>query len=231
MNRRSFFARAAGVISLPWIAKIPSSAYAESDVAPLVIPPPETFDLFSKGRVIDIGFKNAIKGYEHIYPTLAKSIQRMEMGFQTEIRWSRNINGTSLHHNFMQITRTPFGISNTERSSRDYSDARLMKLRKEQLHQHLFDVENTLRNGNPSERWRGYVEERASVKPMAKYPTYKAINSVPIRTCGGVRAYPPGVPCLVVLRDLSLLTGRQPNDADMYQEEFLSEFTLRVDAR
>ncbi len=56
----------------------------------------------------------------------------------------------------------------------------------------------------------------------------RVYGSLPIRTCGGINEFGPGKPCLVVLRDLVLLTNRQRPDIDVYEEEFLSEFSLQV---
>ncbi len=224
MDRKRFLKRAAAV---PLVAMIPPSAFAED--SPMGFLPSEMHEIpkipypssLSIENVVVIGFKNAILGYQHVYPTLARAIENMSPAISTKIEWfvlSRrggNFMGET-EFNYTQIIRTPFSQTSTELASKLYSKGdRFAKLRLERLHQHLADVEHTLRYGKRSEGYSGHFSDGTLIRS-------------PLRTCGGLCEFKPGKPKLRVLRDLVLLQNRQPMDADLYSEEFLSEFSLQV---
>lgn len=217
MDRKKFLKRAAAV---PLVAVIPPSAFAEA--SPMPVMPPEMFTPLPAAfihrvggeNVIEIGYRNAILGYEHVYPTLARAIERMDAALSTKIEWLLP-NPTRAEYNYTQILRTPFSITGTERALSYDGDANLRKLRLEQLHRHLADAEKTVRFGKRSIRYSGHFSDGQLIR-------------TPLHTCGGICEFKAGRPSLMVLRDLVLLQNRQMNDSDTYAEEFLSEFSLRV---
>lgn len=211
MDRLTFLKRAAVV---PLVAIIPARAFAQGAPLPKEVIPPSTLkvyrgvtELVGNDRVIHIGFKEAIQGYEHEYPTLAKAVDGWDgrRAHSTKIEWLQENRKGKLYaeHNFQQIIRVPFTVSGTGMSR--YGDQLLRKLRLEALHQHLQQVEYVLVNGK---RERDFEKMRS--------------------TCGGIGCFGAGRLALSPLRDLVLLTNRQAMDVDGYTEEFLSEISLQV---
>lgn len=235
MDRKKFIQASALAVSLPFLPKgwLPAPPPAFKQGSGPLKPTVLTTGLtpFAGNRVIEIGFANAIMGYEYLYPTLAKAVENIRLANNIVVIWDdqgndvqwknggrpyepygnadrvgRMIRKSKGKYNFQQIIRTPFGLTGTEASTYRYgADSPLVQLRKSALHQHLRDVENTLLHGKRS-------------RTMASQWS----------SCGGVECFGAGRLALRPLRDLVLLTNRQANDEDRYTEEFLSEFTLQV---
>lgn len=210
MDRKSFLRLGIAAAFTPLIGfpRAPAPAYAEG--SKLAKPLPAMVPL-GNDRVIAIGYANAVYGYEHVYPTLARAVKNMQPAMSTMIEWvdSRG----KAEFNYAQIVRTPFGATGTEMSRHHYTDrfeTFIRGQRKDALHSHLADVEQTLLNG-----------KRLDTKMSGRYP-------IPIRLCGGVNCFKPGNLSLRPLRDLVLLTSRQAMDEDRYTEEYLGEFSLQV---
>jgi hypothetical protein len=236
MDRKKFLQASFVVATLPFLPKgwllAPPPAFKQGSgpLKPILNTGIDLLD--SSQRVIEIGFANAIMGYEHLYPTLAKAVENMSPAKSTIVIWDdqgndvewwkhrprpyepydagvyvdRLIRKSKGKYNYQQIIRTPFGMTNTEMSSTRYGPVSpIVQLRRSALHQHLGDVENTLRFGKRS---------RKVARPWS--------------SCGGVECFGAGRLALRPIRDLVLITNRQANDEDHYTEEFLSEFTLQV---
>lgn len=214
MDRRQFLRLGAFAAVAPLVARIPAPAFAQGATLPKPLPNVSSslFEPLQSQQRIEIGYRNAIQGYEHVYPTLAEAVGNWDgkRAMSTKIEWLReNRKGKRfVEHNFQQIIRTPYGITGTERAvSHHGHEAMLTVLRKENLHQHLAAVELTLKSGVRSHDLNG---------------------PCPRSTCGGASQYKPGPLRLRPLRDLVLLTSRQAMDYDGYTEEFLGEISLQV---
>lgn len=207
MDRKTFLIRAAAV---PIVASIPPSAYVEGGRAGVTLPA-----LRVQGtKAIHIGYKQAVTGYEYVYPTLYAATRNMEQATNIKIEWDRD----GRHYkNYLQIFRNPYSVSQTELSSRQYGgDSLLRRVRLESFHQHLADVEKALVNGV------GDLYDEFSIGHF-RYSTLTGTKE--LFRYGRI----PRKISLYCLRDLCLIPDRQANDFDGYTEEFLGEITLKVE--
>jgi hypothetical protein len=165
----------------------------------------------STRKAIGLGYAAAVAGREDVFPLLARALRDADSALSTRIEWVAN-GGTFF--NWTQIIRTPFGMSGTELTLRDYTATDWDDVEDEALALHLHSVEQTLRYG--------------------KRATDHGPSGEPLRKMGGVIEFLGREPRdedtirLRILRDLTLLPNRHMPDRDGVEHEWLGEISLQV---
>jgi hypothetical protein len=157
------------------------------------------------------------------YPTLYRAVQDSVEAHNLTVEWlTDGPRGPVTWFNWMQIFRTPFGMSSAQRATKAYGGDSWEKIKQEQLQKHLEQIETSLLDGRLFRQITYHFDEEIG----DLYP-------VETKCMGGARFYlrrdlkPEDTLRLSILRDCHYRDMTRPH-IDGLEGEYLSEITLQV---